>query len=170
MIQKIRLYGDPVLFESCDTVESIGDSEKAILEDMWDTMLHNNCVGLSAPQIGVAKRLFVMNAGGVAIRGANPEVLSEGVMSEDTEGSPCIPGIHRPIRRPKKIVCRYLDVSGETVERELKGLAARAFLHEKDHHDGIMFIDHLKPFQRKLIQKDLDKIKQEFERNSQQSP
>ena len=53
MIQKIRLYGDPVLFESCDTVVSMGDREKTILVDMWDTMLHNNCVGLSAPQIGV---------------------------------------------------------------------------------------------------------------------
>ncbi len=158
MIRKIRLYGDPVLFESCSTVESIGDSEKEVLEDMWDTMLDNNCVGLSAPQIGVTKRLFVVNADGVSIRGANPEVLSEGVMSEDMEGSPCIPGIHRPVRRPKKIVCRYLDENGEIVERELKGLAARAFLHEKDHHDGKMFIDHLKPFQRKLIQKDLDKI------------
>ena len=166
MIQKIRLYGDPVLFEKCETVVSIGDSEKAILEDMWDTMLHNNCVGLSAPQIGTAKRLFVINAGGVSIRGANPEVLSEGVMSEDMEGSPCIPEIHRPVRRPKKIVCRYLDESGKTVECELKGLAARAFLHEKDHHDGKMFIDHLKPFQRKLIQRDLDRIKQEYERNS----
>ena len=166
MIQKIRLYGDPVLFEKCETVVSIGDSEKAILEDMWDTMLHNNCVGLSAPQIGTAKRLFVINAGGVSIRGANPEVLSEGVMSEDMEGSPCIPGIHRPVRRPKKIVCRYLDESGKTVECELKGLAARAFLHEKDHHDGKMFIDHLKPFQRKLIRRDLDRIKQEYERNS----
>ena len=166
MIQKIRLYGDPVLFEKCETVVSIGDSEKAILEDMWDTMLHNNCVGLSAPQIGTAKRLFVINAGGVSIRGANPEVLSEGVMSEDMEGSPCIPGIHRPVRRPKKIVCRYLDESGKTVECELKGLAARAFLHEKDHHDGKMFIDHLKPFQRKLIRRDLDRIKQEYEQNS----
>ena len=90
-------------------------------------------------------------------------------MSEDTEGSPCIPGIHRPIRRPKKIVCRYLDESGETVERELKGLAARAFLHEKDHHDGIMFIDHLKPFQRKLIQKDLDKISESAKNMSNNS-
>ncbi|HJJ55046.1 MAG TPA: peptide deformylase, partial [Methanocorpusculum sp.] len=62
------------------------------------------------------------------------------------------------VRRPSKITCRYLDESGEIVERELKGVPARAFCHEKDHHEGILFIDHLKPIQLKLIQRDLDRI------------
>ncbi|HJJ78433.1 MAG TPA: peptide deformylase, partial [Methanocorpusculum sp.] len=62
------------------------------------------------------------------------------------------------VRRPKKILCRYLDEGGTVVECELKGIAARAFCHEMDHHEGKMFIDHLKPAQRKLIQKELDKI------------
>ena len=92
------------------------------------------------------------------IRRLYPEVVSAGALAEDIEGSPCIPGIQRPVRRSKKILCRYLDESGETVECELKGIAARAFCHEMDHHEGKMFIDHLKPAQRKLIQKELDKI------------
>lgn len=158
MIQQIRKYGDPCLSAVCEPVTRIGDEERRILDDMEDTMRENRCIGLSAPQIGVCKRLFIVAAAGVFIRGANPEIISAGALAEDIEGSPCIPGIQRPIRRPKKILCRYLDESGETVECELKGLAARAFCHEMDHHEGKLFIDHLKPAQRKLIQKELDKI------------
>ena len=157
MIREIRKYGDPVLFLHAETVEKIGAPELEVLTDMWDTMIHNKCIGLSAPQIGVSKRLFIVNAGGVTIKGANPEVLKEGALVEEMEGSPCIPGIQRPVRRPGKITCRYLDISGETVETELKGVAARAFLHEKDHHDGILFLDHLKPIQKRMILKSLEK-------------
>lgn len=158
MIREIRLYGDPVLTAPAETVPEMTQEIRDILTDMWDTMTANRCIGLSAPQIGVALRLFIVNAGGITIRGANPEVLSEGTPVEDIEGSPCIPGIQRPVRRPRKISVRYLDETGETVECELKGVAARAFLHEKDHHEGKLFIDHLRPTQRKLIQKDLDRI------------
>lgn len=157
MIREIRKYGDPVLFLHAETVEKIGAPELEVLTDMWDTMIHNKCIGLSAPQIGVSKRLFIVNAGGVTIKGANPEVLKEGALVEEMEGSPCIPGVQRPVRRPGKITCRYLDISGETVETELKGVAARAFLHEKDHHEGILFLDHLKPMQKRMILKSLEK-------------
>ncbi|HJJ42763.1 MAG TPA: peptide deformylase [Methanocorpusculum sp.] len=157
MICEIRKYGDPILFLHAETVEKIGEEEQKILADMWDTMIHNRCVGLSAPQIGVSKRLFIVNIGGVTIKGANPEILKEGALVEEMEGSPCIPGVQRPVRRPGKITCRYLDVSGEIIETELKGVAARAFLHEKDHHDGVLFLDHLKPMQKRMIQKSLEK-------------
>ncbi|MCQ2356006.1 MAG: peptide deformylase [Methanocorpusculum sp.] len=103
-----------------------------VLTDLWDTMIANHCVGLSAPQIGVSLRLFVINAGGTVIRGANPEVLTEGAPVEDAEGNPCIPGIQRPVQCPRKITVRYLDESGEVIQCELKGVAARAFLHEKE--------------------------------------
>ena len=152
------MYGDPVLRTKCEEITKIGDEERMILDDMWETMIANKCVGLSAPQIGVTKRLFIVHAGGTDIRGANPEILSEGAFAEDIEGSPCTPGIHKPIRRPKKITCRYLDETNTVVETELKGVAARAFCHEKDHHDGILFFDHLKPIAVKLIQKDLERI------------
>lgn len=156
MIREIRRYGDPVLFQQAETVEKFGEEELGILTDMWDTMIQNRCVGLSAPQIGVSKRLFIVNVGGVTIKGANPEVLKEGTLVEEMEGSPCIPGVQRPVRRPGKIICRYLDISGQVIETELKGVAARAFLHEKDHHDGILFLDHLKPIQKRIIQKSLE--------------
>lgn len=156
MIREIRRYGDPVLFQQAETVEKFGEEELGILTDMWDTMIQNRCVGLSAPQIGVSKRLFIVNVGGVTIKGANPEVLKEGTLVEEMEGSPCIPGVQRPVRRPGKIICRYLDISGQIIETELKGVAARAFLHEKDHHDGILFLDHLKPIQKRMIQKSLE--------------
>ncbi|PAV10258.1 MULTISPECIES: peptide deformylase [Methanocorpusculum] len=156
MIREIRKYGDPVLFQQAETVEKFGEEELGILTDMWDTMIQNRCVGLSAPQIGVSKRLFIVNVGGVTIKGANPEVLKEGTLVEEMEGSPCIPGVQRPVRRPGKIICRYLDISGQIIETELKGVAARAFLHEKDHHDGILFLDHLKPIQKRMIQKSLE--------------
>lgn len=156
MIREILKYSDPVLLEKAEDVESISSEEKDILTDMWDTMIFNKCIGLSAPQIGVSKRLFVVNAGGVEIRGANPEILSEGALTEDVEGSPCLLGVQRPVRRPKKINCRYLDESGEIIERELKGISARVFCHEKDHHDGILFIDHLKPIMKKMAVKEFE--------------
>ncbi|HJJ48901.1 MAG TPA: peptide deformylase [Methanocorpusculum sp.] len=156
MIREIRLFGDPVLLEHAADVASIGPEEIAVLDDMTDTMRAHKCVGLSAPQIGVSKRLFIVDAGGVFIRGANPEILSEGALCEDLEGSPCLPGVaHRPVRRPKKIVCRYLSEEG-MVECELKGIAARAFCHEKDHHEGILFIDRLKPIQRRMAVKEFE--------------
>ena len=158
MIRSILTYGNPILREKCADVSEITDTERVILDDMVDTMHANSCVGFSAPQIGEKRRLFVIDVAGVVIRGANPEILSAGALSEDIEGSPCIPGIRKPVRRPSKITCRYLDESGEIVERELKGVPARAFCHEKDHHEGILFIDHLKPIQLKLIQRDLDRI------------
>ncbi len=146
-----------MLFLHAETVEKIGTAEIDTLTDMWDTMIHNRCVGLSAPQIGVSKRLFIVNAGGVTIRGANPEVLKEGTLVEEMEGSPCIPGIQRPVRRPGQITCRYLNISGELIKTELKGVTARAFLHEKDHPEGIFFLDHLKPIQKRMILKSLEK-------------
>ncbi|HJJ35804.1 MAG TPA: peptide deformylase [Methanocorpusculum sp.] len=158
MIRPILTYGNPILREKCADVAAITDTERAILDDMADTMHAHSCVGFSAPQIGEKQRLFVIDVAGVSIRGANPEIISAGALSEDIEGSPCIPGIRKPVRRPSKIICRYLDESGEIVERELKGVPARAFCHEKDHHDGMLFIDHLKPIQLKLIQRDLDRI------------
>ncbi len=157
MIREIRKYGDPTLLLHVETVQNIGAPELEVLTDMWDTMIHNKCIGLSAPQIGVSKRLFIVNAGGVTIKGANHKILKEGTLVEEMEGSPCIPGIQRPVRRSGKITCRYLDISRETVETELKGVAARAFLHEKDHHDGILFLDHLKPIQKRMILKSLEK-------------
>jgi peptide deformylase len=165
MIRAIRLYGDPVLRQKAGTVPEITGETRDILTDMWDTMQHNRCIGLSAPQIGVSERLFVVNAGGVQIRGANPEVLSRGAETEDMEGSPCIPGIHKPVRRPGKIRVRYLDESGVYTETVLKGAAARAFLHELDHHDGILFTDRLRPVQQKLIRKELDRIAAEHTYN-----
>ena len=158
MIRPILLYGDPRLREKCADISEITETERRILDDMEETMRHHACVGLSAPQIGECRRLFIVNAAGIFIRGANPEILSEGAPAEDNEGSPCIPGIQRPVRRPSKITCRYLDESGETVTRELKGLAARAFCHEKDHHEGMLFIDRLKPVQQKLLRRDLERI------------
>lgn len=68
MIREIRKYGDPVLFQQAETVEKFGEEELGILTDMWDTMIQNRCVGLSAPQIGVSKRLFIVNVGGVTIK------------------------------------------------------------------------------------------------------
>lgn len=156
MIREILKYGDPILFQKAEDIEKITQEEKDILTDMWDTMIFNKCIGLSAPQIGVSKRLFIVNAGGVVIRGANPKILSEGALTEDFEGSPCLLGVQRPVRRPKKITCRYLDESGEVIETELKGISARAFCHEKDHHDGILFIDRLKPIQKKLAIKEFE--------------
>jgi peptide deformylase len=116
-------------------------------------------VGLAAQQIGVSLRLFVMDCDGVKLVAANPEIISSAGEQSGEEGCLSVGKVRTELNRPATVVLRAQDAQGKTFEREVSGLAARCFLHETDHCDGILFIRHLSPLRRDLVMKKFRKLK-----------
>lgn len=151
----IRLFGDPVLREKVPEVTEFDDALRRLADDMLETMREASGAGLAANQVGVLKRLFTweLHQDGEALdHGAyvNPEILetSEEVQEGD-EGCLSFPGLFYPTTRPIRVRLRAFDVHGEPFDREGEGMLARIFLHELDHLNGILFIDHLARHDRK---------------------
>ena len=121
-------------------------------------------VGLAAPQIGISGRFFVMDAGDKVRKVINPEIVSFGSNQiEMDEGCLSLPGVHRKVRRPKKINVRYTSETGEVIEEELKNLPARVFQHEFDHLNGTVFTDRLGPIQKKMVSGELERLRRRSE-------
>lgn len=153
----IRIFGDPVLRARAPEVVDFDDALRRLAEDMLDTMRAAQGVGLAANQVGVLKRLFTWEAhlrdtDEEPATGAfvNPEIVetSEEV-EEGDEGCLSFPGLFYPTTRPLRARLRAQDVHGESLETVGEGLSARIFLHEIDHLNGILFIDHLARHDRK---------------------
>lgn len=171
MIKEIREYGDPVLRKKCEEVTSFDFTLKELIRDLLDTLRSTPTgVGIAAPQIGVSLRVFVIGiwdydrAGKIVydppIVYINPKILS---YSEEEvyydEGCLSIPRIYYEVKRPRDVVIQAQDENGNVFQQELTGYHARAFLHENDHLNGVLFIDRLPPRIRKSLDKDLHKIK-----------
>src|SRR6201994_919561 len=143
---KIVHWPDPVLDIPGDPVTRFDENLKKLVADMFETMYAARGVGLAAPQIGVSKRLFVMDCSGgrdpeARVALVNPVVLSvEGEQTGD-EGCLSFPGIFFPVKRSLRAVVRAQDLDGEEFEFDGLDLEARCMLHETDHCDGIVFID-----------------------------
>lgn len=153
----IKLMGDPVLREECAEVEEIDDELRRLAQDMFDTMYDADGVGLAAPQVGVTKRLIVVDPReeGVTPRAlVNPRVLET---SDETdraeEGCLSIPGLREVVERKSEVVVEAEDLDGETIRLEADGLHARVLLHEIDHLDGVLFVDRVSPLKRKMLMK-----------------
>ncbi|HJJ28919.1 MAG TPA: peptide deformylase [Methanocorpusculum sp.] len=156
---EIQIYGKPVLRAVGAPVAEITDELRATLDAMVPMMRNAHGVGLAAPQVGISQRFFVMNAGDGVRKVINPEILSAGTaMAEMEEGCLSVPGIHKKVRRPRRILVRYTNESGAVVEEELKDFTARVFQHEFDHLDGVLFIDRTTPITQKLIAKQLEAL------------
>ena len=135
---RVYIYGEKVLADVAAPVASVTPELCSLLDEMVPFMRANRGVGLAAPQIGVSQRFFVMDAGDKVRKVINPEILSAGnSTAEMEEGCLSVPGIHKKVRRPKRIQVRYLNEAGETVEEELKDYPARVFQHELDHRNGV---------------------------------
>ena len=166
MIYKIVRYGNPVLEERCDPIgaaEFGTDELNQLVADMFDTMYAAKGVGLAAPQIGLKKRLTVIDptAGekpGERIVLINPEILSkEGKITEE-EGCLSIPGFREPVSRAKKTRVKAQDALGNWFEIEGEDLLSRAIQHENDHLDGVLFIHRLSPLKRDLIRRKIRRL------------
>ncbi len=145
-LRQIRHYKkDEVLRKKAKVVDKIDDRLQLLISDMIDTMYHADGVGLAAPQVGILKRLVVIDIGeGVNVL-INPEIISQSGEAVDYEGCLSVPGIRGQVMRPAEVVVKALDREGKEIEIKASGLMARALCHELDHLDGILFIDKIIP-------------------------
>ncbi|NFV14144.1 peptide deformylase [Clostridium sp. FAM 1755] len=140
-IRNIRKYGDDLLRKKSRKIEKIDDRILTLLEDMEETMYSADGVGLAAPQVGILKRAVVIDVGEGLIKLINPEIIETEGNETDVEGCLSVPGEQGEVERPYKVKVKALNEKGEEIVLEGEGLLARAFCHEIDHLDGILFVD-----------------------------
>src|SRR5580765_5623403 len=163
-IHPITKYGATVLEEKAKPVEEFDEEFAQLCEDMFTSMYAANGVGLAAPQIGIGKSLAVIDVTlgknpEAKIVLANPEIIRfEGEQREE-EGCLSVPGFRGNVARPQYVTVRAQDAGGKTFEMNGEGLLARAFCHETDHLDGVLFLKHLSLLKRDLIRRRIRKLK-----------
>ena len=140
-LRQIVKIGEPVLRKKSKVVKEINDRLIDLLDDMADTMYEADGVGLAAPQVGILKRVVVVDIGDGLIELINPEIIEAEGEYLDNEGCLSVPGESGDVLRPYRVKVRALNRFGETIEIEGEELLARAFCHEIDHLDGILYID-----------------------------
>ena len=143
-LRNIRKFGDDVLRKRCREVEKIDNRISTLIEDMKETMYDADGVGLAASQVGILKRLFVIDIGEGPLVFINPEILETSGSQIDEEGCLSLPGETEEVMRPNYVKARALNEKGEEFEIEAEELLARAILHEYDHLNGTLFIDRVK--------------------------
>ncbi len=146
-IREIRLSGDEILRKNCRVVEEVDDRIKVLLEDMVETMHEYNGVGLAAPQVGILKRVIVIDLydGEPPLKLVNPEIVKEKGVQEVEEGCLSFPNQYAKLIRPKEVIVTALNENGEKVKIVAKDLLAQALSHEIDHLNGILFVDKMEP-------------------------
>jgi peptide deformylase len=174
MIRDILIHPDPRLKKPCEPIAEVTEDLRALAADMLETMYDAPGVGLAAPQIGVMKRLIVMDC----IKDGTPEpmvLLNPQVIwsSEDLatyeEGCLSIPDQYAEVRRPASVTVQWMDLNGAAQERSFDGLWATCVQHEIDHLDGKLFIDYLRPLKRQMITRKMEKLKREMARSGPNS-
>src|SRR5256885_13178549 len=161
-VRKITEYPEKVLAEVGKPVTKFDKDLANLCADMFDTMYDAEGVGLAAPQIGLNLRLFVMDCEGVKLVAANPEVIETSGEQTGQEGCLSVGKVPAVVIRPQKAKLRAQDLKGKWFEREAENYAARAFMHETDHCDGKLFVDHLPKLRRAM---GLRKFKKEKKRD-----
>lgn len=175
MLLDIVQLGNPVLREACSPVTTVDESIVTLAENMLETMYHANGVGLAAPQVGLALRMAVIDVAHdpkcvsfftyngedqdmldhMPLVFLNPQIELDGPRCVETEGCLSIRGVRSPVTRPSSCRVTYTQLDGETAVIETDGLLARAFQHEIDHLDGVLFLDRLSPAARMGVRKQL---------------
>lgn len=140
-LRKIRTEQDEILRKKSKRVEDINDKIRGFVVDMLDTMYHANGVGLAAPQVGVLKRIVVIDVGDGPIVMINPEIVAQEGEQVGQEGCLSVPGKSGIVSRPMKVVAKALNLDGQAFTVEGEELLARAICHELDHLDGQLYID-----------------------------
>ena len=164
---QLRYYGDPVLRKRAEPVTEITDAERQLAVQMLETLYATgNGIGLAATQVGVLKRLIIVDIGEEDDETYEPLVLfNPKLISFDgeivaEEGCLSIPDVTAEVKRPEKIVVEGIDVQNESVRIETDGLLARVLQHEIDHLNGVLFIDRISGLKRQLLKDELLKIQQ----------
>ena len=166
----IIIAPDPRLKLRCKPVPAVDDDIRRLMDDMLETMYLAPGIGLAAPQIGVAKRVIVVDVSRAPLRLVNPELIAE---SEDMavyeEGCLSLPDHYADVERPAVVTVRYLDETGKRRETTFEGLAATCIQHEMDHLDGTLFVDRVSALKRNMILRKLTKLKRLDEKDRQKS-
>jgi len=163
MIRPILKYGDTTLHEKAHDVDIITPEIEHLIDDMIETMYAAPGVGLAAPQVGVALRIFVVDIsvgrdpGGLMVM-VNPEFVERDGTQLEEEGCLSVPGFNATVVRPMRATIKALDRQGQPFHHEGTGLLARAFQHEMDHLDGTLFVDRLRGIKRDLIVRKIRKL------------
>jgi peptide deformylase len=163
VILPIRKYPEEVLRTPAAPVTEFDAELRRLVDDMFETMYHAHGVGLAAPQIGISKRLFVMDCStdkraAERVVMANPEILEVEGTQSDKEGCLSVPGIYSDLARPSRVRARGQNVDGEWIEIDVRDLEARCVVHETDHLDGKLYVDRLTPLKRDIVKRRIRKL------------
>lgn len=162
---KIVHYPEPVLLTVGQPVgdEEFGPELTTLVENMFETMYEARGVGLAAPQVGLSKRLFVMdvpdeegNSNKLAL--INPEIITVEGEQIGEEGCLSFPGLYQVVKRQMRVIAKAQNLKGEEVEYDLTDLSARCVLHETDHCDGIVFLDRMTPLKREMAKRKIKRL------------
>ena len=170
MLRKIIIEPDPILRKKCEPLEKVDTDTKKLMDDMLETMYTAPGIGLAAVQIGILKRLVVIDISRDEEKKnpiflINPEIINQSKQtSVYEEGCLSIPGQFAEIERPAECTLKYINYNGEKKELKADGLLATCIQHEVDHLNGILFIDYLSKLKKDMIIRKLVKKKKEIER------
>lgn len=159
----IRLYPDPILRQPAQPVERFDEGLARLAADMVETMIQAPGIGLAAPQVGVSRRLAVVDLSvgkeeGQLIYLVNPRLLEPAGSGEDEEGCLSIPGFTEKVSRPERLRVEAQDLAGVPFGFEAEGLLARVINHEVDHLEGVLFVDHLRGLRRERARRALRRL------------
>ena len=169
--REIVLLGDPILRERAAEVEAFGEELPGLVADMFITMAVAEGAGLAAPQVGVGRRVIVVEVPGeeegeegARLALVNPVVVESGrAKARASEGCLSVPGVHEIVSRPDRVVVEGLDPEGTPLRVEASGLLSRVLQHEVDHLDGVLFFDRISPLKRRMLLRKYRKLRAEEE-------
>jgi peptide deformylase len=147
----LHLLGSPALRQRSAELAAVDDDVRRLIDDMFETMEAARGVGLAANQVGVARRVAVIDADGTRFAMVNPVIVEAEGRATVEEGCLSIPEVFGDVTRPERVVLEALDRDGQPFRLAAEGLTARAIQHELDHLDGILFLDHLGLMKRKVL-------------------
>lgn len=165
-VLEILHYPAPVLAEKSLPVETFDEDLRQLATDMAETMYDAPGIGLAAPQVGVLKRMVVIDCSGSEapaelIVAVNPEIIERAGECMEEEGCLSVPGYYAKVARSAQVKLRYQDLDGQSQEREADDLLAVAIQHEIDHLDGVLFVDRLSSLKRSIFRKKYQKMQKE---------
>ena len=162
-VLKLVTWPDPILETPADPVTKFDDDLRKLADDMFETMYAAPGVGLAGVQVGIAKRLFVMDCSGGKDKSsryfmANPEIILQEGKQDGEEGCLSIPGIYSKVQRSMRVIARGHDLNGKQYEIEGIELEGRCLLHETDHCDGILYVNRITPLKREIVKRKVRKL------------
>ena len=161
-LRKVRVMGDDVLRKKCKEVKEVNERTKVLIDDMFDTMYEENGVGLAAPQVGILKRIVVIDIGDEPLVFINPVILETSGEQTGDEGCLSLPGKSGTVTRPNYVKVRAFDEEMNEFELEGTELLARAICHECDHLDGILYVDKVEGELKATQYDDYEDFEDEF--------